>query len=284
MKAKAEAQPIMRPLAAGDLAAAQGLSAAVGWPHRVEDWHFALSLGEGIALQRGGRLVGTAMTWKLGPDWGTLGMVIVAPALQGRGLGRGLMAAAVAQLERRGIQLHATPAGAPLYRSFGFAPALAVRQHQGAAFSMGLHPPRPGERLRPAGRADLAVLSALDAAATGMARGHAIAALIEEAEGIVLDRGGVASGFAMLRRFGRGQVIGPVVAPDPEAARLLVAHWLGQRQGAFLRIDVTEDSALSPWLEAAGLPCVDLVTRMVRGRPPAPAAVRSFALVSQALG
>jgi predicted N-acetyltransferase YhbS len=284
MKAKAATQPIMRALQPTDLPEAQALSLAVAWPHRLEDWAFALSLGEGIAFEMGGRLVGTAMTWPLGEAWGALGMVIVAPELQGRGFGRQLMEAAVAQLGARGIQLHATPAGEPLYRSFGFAPSATIRQHQGAAFSLGFVPPRAGERLRPAGRADLPVLERLDAAATGMARGRAIATLLEEAEAIVLDRDGVASGFAMLRRFGRGQVIGPVVAPDQDAARLLVAHWLGQRQGEFLRIDVTEDSELSPWLEAAGLPEVDTVTRMVRGAPPAPAAVRAFGLVSQALG
>jgi hypothetical protein len=100
----------------------------------------------------------------------------------------------------------------------------------------------------------------------------------------VLDRGGVASGFAMLRRFGRGQLVGPVVAPDPEAARLLIAHWLGQRQGEFIRVDVTADSGLSPWLAGLGLCQVDEVVRMARGGAPVPAAVRSFALVNQALG
>lgn len=80
------------------------------------------------------------------------------------------------------------------------------------------------------------------------------------------------------------KAIGPAVATDPEAARLLVAHWLGQRQGEFIPIDVIEDSMLSPWLQHVGLPEVDTVTRMVRSRPPAPEAVRAFALVSQALG
>ncbi|MBR0680879.1 GNAT family N-acetyltransferase [Roseomonas eburnea] len=277
-------QPIMRALDPADLGAAQALSAALSWPHRLEDWNFALSLGEGVALESGRRLVGTAMSWAFGPGWGTLGMVIVAPEMQGRGLGGRLMETMLSRLGTRGVQLHATKAGEPLYRKLGFAPVATIRQHQGAAYCVGFHAPRTGERLRPAGRADLAVLTALDAAATGMARGPLLEALIGEAEGIVLDRDGVASGFAMLRRFGRGKVIGPVVAPDPEAARLLVAHWLGQRQGEFLRIDVTEDSALSAWLEEAGLPAVDDATRMVRGQPPAPAAVRSFALVSQAFG
>ena len=88
----------------------------------------------------------------------------------------------------------------------------------------------------------------------------------------------------MLRRFGPGNVIGSVVAPDPAAAWLPVAHWPGQRQGEFIRIDVTEDSMLSHWLQDVGLPEVDTITRMLHGRPPLPAAMRSFALVSRALG
>lgn len=274
----------LRPPTMADLPAAQALSAAVGWPHRLADWRFALGLGEGLAAEVEGRLVGTAMAWSFGPDWCGLGMVIVAPDRQGTGIGRRLMAALMPGLGGRGVQLHATEAGLPLYRALGFAPVATIRQHQGAAFAVGFHAPRAGERIRPAGRADLAALRALDGAATGMDRGRVLAALLDVAGCIVLDRDGVASGFAMLRRFGRGQLIGPVLAPDPEAARLLVAHWLGQRQGEFIRIDVTEESGLSPWLAEVGLPVVDEVTRMARGAPPAPAAVRSFALVSQALG
>lgn len=274
----------LRALARDDLPVAVALSQAVGWPHRVEDWAFALALGDGIALMHEGRVAGTAMAWPFGPRWGTLGMVIVDAALQGRGHGRQLMEAATRALGDRGIVLHATQSGEPLYRRFGFVADGLVMQHQGAAFSVGLVPPRQGERLRPAGRADRAVIAALDAAATGMDRSAALATLLEDAEPIVLDRDGVATGFAMLRRFGRGKVIGPVIAPDAEGARLLIAHWLGQRQGEFLRIDVPEDSGLSPWLAEAGLPAVDPVLRMVRGTPPAPAAVRAFGLISQAFG
>jgi hypothetical protein len=100
----------------------------------------------------------------------------------------------------------------------------------------------------------------------------------------VLDRNGLACGFAMLRRFGRGKLIGPVVAPDAEAARLLVAHWLGQKQGEFLRIDVTEDSGLSPWLQKAGFAGGGRGDAHGARHAARPAAVRSFVLVSQALG
>lgn len=272
----------LRPLTMADLPAAQVLSAAVGWPHRLEDWQFVAALGEGLVAEAARRVVATGLTWAFGGGWSSLGMVIVAPELQGQGIGRKLMQALLPR--DGGVVLHASRAGAPLYRTLGFAAAGLVRQHQGAPFSVGFHAPRAGERIRPAGRADLPVLAALDLAATGMGRAGVLAALLDVSDCIMLDRQGVASGFAMLRRFGRGQLIGPIVAPDAEAARLLAAHWLGQRQGEFIRIDVTEESGLSPWLAGIGLAQAGEVLRMVRGAPPAPAAVRGFALASQALG
>jgi GNAT superfamily N-acetyltransferase len=282
MRSDAVTATRLRPLTLVDLPRAQALSAAVRWPHRLEDWQFVAALGEGLAAEADRRVVGTGLKWSFGGGWSSLGMVIVAPDMQGQGIGRRLMEAL---MPRAGsVLLHATRAGEPLYRSFGFSPCGFIRQHRGAPFAVGFHAPRAGERIRPAGRADLPVLTALDTAATGMGRGAVIAALLEVADCIVLDREGIASGFAMLRRFGRGQLIGPVVAPDAEAARLLIAHWLGQRQGEFIRVDVTAESGLSAWLAELGLAQAEEALRMMRGPPPVPAAVRSFALVNQAMG
>lgn len=277
------ADPPIRPLLPEDLPQAHGLTAAIRWPHRLEDWQFGLALGEGFAISEGGRLLGTAIVWPFGPAHGCFGMLVVAADQQGRGLGARLMATALARLGGRSAHLVATKAGEKLYHRLGFTVEGAIRQHQGQVAPIALHAPRPGERLRPGGPADLVVLAGLDAVATGMDRTRALAALLAEAETIVLDRDGAAVGFAMLRPFGRGHVVGPVVAPDEQAARLLIAHFLGLNQGRFVRIDIT-DFALSPWLEAAAMPCVDEALRMVRGASAPPGAVRSFALVNQALG
>jgi hypothetical protein len=92
-------------------------------------------------------------------------------------------------------------------------------------------------------------------------------------------------GFALFRRFGRGHVIGPVVAPDAGRATALVGHWVAMHPGTFLRIDVPGSSGLGDWLDSIGLRKVDTVVTMVKGTPPArDDGVRSFAIVSQALG
>lgn len=275
----------IRPMAPADLPAAHALSQAVRWPHRVEDWRLALGLGEGVVAEAGGVVVGTAMAWRFGARGGSTGMVIVAPGRQGQGIGGRLMAAILPALGDRTVMLHATEAGVPLYRRLGFAPAGDVRQHQGLARPPGPIAVEPGERLRPVTAGDVAALAALDEAATGMDRGAALRALLGVSEGVVLERGGAACGFALLRPFGRGRVIGPVAAPDSGAARLLAGHWIGRHAGDFLRMDVPAASGLPPWLAAQGLEQVDAVTRMVRGPVPAAGhAVRSFALANQALG
>jgi predicted N-acetyltransferase YhbS len=275
----------LRPLTEADLPTAQALTAALRWPHRVEDWAFCLALGEGLAAELDGRLVGTTLGWCYGPDAAALGLVVVADAAQGRGIGRALTEGVMRLLGERSITLCATAAGAPLYSSLGFAGAGTVHQHQGSSFSAELVALPPGQRLRPLGRSDARVLAALDTQATGMRRNALIEALLPLSDGVVLDRDGEAIGFALIRRFGHGQVIGPVMAPDVTGARAMIAHWLGSRSGQFIRIDVPDGCGLSPWLEALGLTEVGGGEVMVRGTPPrGDGAVSCFALVSQALG
>ena len=103
---------------------------------------------------------------------------------------------------------------------------------------------------------------------------------------MALDDDGHARGFAMLRRFGRGHAIGPVVAPDVEGAKALIAHLVGANAGRFTRIDIDFASGLAEWIEDLGLLRVDAPTAMLRG--PAlvspPGGPKLFAIVTQALG
>ena len=101
----------------------------------------------------------------------------------------------------------------------------------------------------------------------------------------VLSRGGSVTGYAACRAFGKGHVIGPVIAPDVDAARVLIDSILSQLPTGFVRVDTRADSGLGPWLESRGLACVDTATQMVRGAtPPASERARVFALCSQSLG
>jgi ribosomal protein S18 acetylase RimI-like enzyme len=275
----------VRRLKADDLEAAQALSREFQWPHRVEDWQFGLAHGQGVAAVRDGELVGTALHWQWGKQCATVGLVVVSPRLQGLRVGQHLMHAVMAGLEDRTVLLHATPEGRGLYERMGFAITGEVRQHQSLAAPAQLVALPQGQRLRPLGRNDAPTLVALDARAAGMPRETMLRQLLAEGETVVLARGGEALGFSIVRRFGRGHAIGPVVAPDLASAQALIGHWCSRYAGKFLRIDVDAAGGLPEWLEAQGLPRVGTVTTMVRGGPlERGPAVGGWALVNQAMG
>ena len=270
---------------ARDLPAAQALSREVNWPHRLEDWQFMHSVGQGLVAYSGDQLVGTAMWWSYDNRIARLGMVIVDPTIQRSGIGRALMLGILDRITEPTVLLNATKQGETLYHQLGFQGIGSILQHQGASFSAPLVPLRAGERIRPLGRNELARLVELDAAACGVAREGVIAALIENGEAVVLDEAGETVGFAFYRRFGRGHVIGPVVARDTASAKALISHWVGSNAGMFVRIDVPGKSGLSEWLEALGLPRVDNVVTMVRGTPlKQESGFHVFGTVNQALG
>jgi hypothetical protein len=100
-----------------------------------------------------------------------------------------------------------------------------------------------------------------------MDRDGLIAALRAIGQIKVLERDGEVQAYGCARVWGRGVVIGPVVAETREDARSIIAALAADHEGRFLRIDVTRRSDLSPWLEAIGLPQVDAVVAMAKGRP-----------------
>lgn len=276
----------LRTMTATDLGAAHALTDEMRWPHRPADWKQVFRLGEGIVAERDGHVVGVGMRWRWGQQHATIGHVVVTQACRGRRIGHRLMSALLEELEGCSVLLNATTDGRGLYERLGFRRIGEVRQHQGSAQPSPPIALDPGQRLRPATKADAAALRALDASARGMPRDALIDELFREAQAtVVLDHDGSACGFAMLRRFGRGHAIGPVVAADAEGAKALIAHLAGLNAGRFTRIDIDFESGLAEWIESLGLLRVDAVTTMLRGAPlPPRSQARLYAVVTQALG
>lgn len=277
---------VLRGMTLADLPAAHALTVEQQWPHRETDWAQAFRHAEGWVAECDGQVVGAALRWRWGDRHATIGLVVVSPAYQGRRIGQRLMLAALQGLDGCSVLLHSTLEGRGLYERLGFVPTGEVYQHQGIVQPAPLVAPGQGRRLRPATEADLPVLRTLDAAARGMPRAALIDQLFLDAEAIVvLDENGRALGFAMLRRFGRGHAIGPVVAPEMEGAQVLITHLVGLNAGRFTRIDIDADSDLADWVENLGLMRAGTPTTMVRGEPLVrDAAARLYAIVTQALG
>jgi ribosomal protein S18 acetylase RimI-like enzyme len=280
-------QICLRALEESDLSAAHGLSVALGWPHRLADWRAVFAIGHGYCAHDAiGRLVGTAMWWPIGTAFATIGMVIVAPGLQGQGLGRRMMGAVLAAAQGRTLQLNATAVGLALYASQGFRPIGAIEQHQGIA-----RPPKAQSSVaiavRPCTAEDWPSIAEFDRAAHGTDRRNVLGALTGKAAvGAVGERDGRLAGFAFCRPFGRGHVIGPIIAADEETAIAVTAPFVTAHAENFLRTDIPAGMpAFSRFIEKCGLLPTGHATTMVKGRRPRRSgSVRVFGLVSQAIG
>jgi len=124
----------LRPLLETDLPFAHRLSRAAGWNQTPADWQRFLALGkDGCFLaEHEGEPAGTATTTCYGTDLAWIGMVLVDPRFQRRGIGTALLHGAIRYLrEDRGItcvRLDATPAGRPLYEGLGFRAEWGLRR------------------------------------------------------------------------------------------------------------------------------------------------------------
>ena len=129
-------------------------------------------------------------------------------------------------------------------------------------------------------------MCALDAAVFGADRSALIGSLLATGDAWLVDRAGQPAGFAILRAFGRGMIIGPVVASTEDEAIALVAAAAKAAPPGVLRVDIPANAeGLAAWLTAAGLPAIDTVTVMLRGNWPATwQGLQRFGLALQAWG
>lgn len=277
------------PLEERHLDQAVQLSNAVGWPHRRCDWQRLLTLGSGVAGVHNGELVATGMHWSFEARLATLGLVIVSPDYKRQGLGRKVMETLLEAITATRIELHATQAGVDLYRSLGFKETDWVHQCQGrVADSMSgqaTSPLPPHTLLRDFRASDCEALIALDEQAIGSPRRALLSSLLTQGDALVLEQNdGQLGGAAICRDFGRGYVIGPVMANRHDTARCLVEAWLIRRVGCFVRLD-TLDADLAAWLDGIGISEVDHIPQMVAGSDiPRSGPTKRYALASQALG
>jgi len=267
----------------------QSLSVGVRWPHRANDWEMLRKVGHGIAaVDRIGRVLGSAMWFDSEPSFATVGMVITTPRLQVHGAATWLMKHVLDELGDRRVGLNATRAATRLYRSLGFDEECPVFQHQ-ARIELPAQAPSPeGVLIEQMQSRHLEAIFDLDRRAYGADRSRILHALAPMSDITVLLRGGDVHAYAFCRPSGRGSVIGPVIAfTDDDAASVVHPHVL-TRVGQFVRLDTRAESGHFPqYLASCGLPVADSVMTMsCRGRWITYEKDRPtmFGLASQALG
>ena len=251
-----------------DVTLLHALSTGVGWPHRPKDWDFLRRAGHGIAAVDGiGRVFGSAMWFPYSREFATIGLVITSPRTQAQGTGRWLMEQVFERCRDRNLVLNSTDAAYHLYLSLGFTKEATVYQWQGELVSPPPPVPSLAGELSSLSAATIGEIAALDERAFGTNRQKLLALLSEGASISVLRRGGEAVGFSMKREFGRGHVIGPIVASnDCDAIHLTAVH-LKDLAGQFVRVDTREQTGLfADFLQQSRLGMTDTVTTMSKGR------------------
>jgi ribosomal protein S18 acetylase RimI-like enzyme len=269
----------IRKLGPDDLRRCVALSVDRGWSPERAKWALLLGCAEAFgvdapdgAVPRRGRLAGAVVLTRWGPDLASVGMMLVATRYARRGLGRALMEHLLAEAGGDAtVMLFATDMGRPLYEKLGFLP---VRRN--VSFVGTFRPGRvdvgatagalPGF-VRPAAEADLPSILAVDRAAFGADRSRVLTRLPGFAEHLaVLETDQGISGYAAAwRNLPSSAIIGPVVAPDAEAAKRLIADLAAKVSGT-IRLDLDPDRPELPgWAHARGLEPVSRTTVMARG-------------------
>jgi GNAT superfamily N-acetyltransferase len=237
----------IRKLNSADLAWADSLRVAAGWNQTIEDWQIFLLLdSEGcFVAEWHGRPAGTATTIRYGRELAWIGMLLVHPEFRRRGLGRALLGACLDYLHGCGVacvKLDATPAGSPLYESFGLRRewSLARWRREGDQAPIRV----PSRNVQPCeSELDESVL-ALDRRAFGVSRRNLLVQL--RSRGItpmvVSDSRVAVGGYGLTRAGSQAQYLGPVVARSPQKGEALILALLDRAGPGPVIWDLPDDN------------------------------------------
>ncbi len=266
----ARAEPVLRPMRAGDIPFAHALRQIAGWNQSEHDWRGYLEFEpDGCFIAEvEGRPAGTATTIRYDDRFGWIGMVLVHPDFRRLGIGTRLLQHAITHLQARGvrcIKLDATPMGRAVYVPLGFIDEYELARLEGTApavtgaVSAGVTPLLP---------ADLPAITRLDAAVFGAGRARVLTSLSgRNPEWCVVARtpGGVA-GYLIARQGASTVQVGPWVAANAIVAEALLQSFFARAAGRRVFIDVVSPNpAAAAMVRRAGFTVQRTLTRMFLG-------------------
>lgn len=278
----------LRPMRQHDIDAGLRLCRASGWNQVRRDWEWFLTLAPGgmWVAEHNSRVAGTVAAVRYGHRFGWIGMVLVDPAIRGRGIGTRLLDHALALLsDLPTTRLDATQAGYPLYLARQFTDERRIDRMQVLASESPV-PIRAG--VRPMRDSDLDDVSAFDAHVFGADRTPMLRWLWEGATAhawVAADGSGLA-GYTFGRHGHDFDHLGPIVAADADTAQGLAAACLGTQPGRKFVVDAASgDPAWVAALEGLGFRHQRHLIRMSRGAGSIPGdPSRQFAILGPEFG
>jgi len=257
----------IRPMLPTDVAAATDAIVRANWGDRRTWFEFATTQPacRPVVAEIDGALVGTGVGTASGRV-GWVGTIWVDAAQRGAGLGRALTQAVIDGLEAAGCRtllLVATDQGLPLYERIGFELQTRYRILEAPGLDPAASPADRG--IRAFAATDLDAICALDLAATGEDRSHAIRRFASPDTVKVLDLDGEVSGFVIRAPWGGGATVAPGAS---HSMRILEARRRASGPGGRVRVGLVEENTAGlAALEAAGLVPIWSAPRLVRGEP-----------------
>lgn len=262
------AAPRMRVARQEEVALILDWAAEEGWnPGRDDAGAFhAADPGGFFVAERAGAPVAAISVVNHSDSFAFLGLYLCRPEWRGRGVGFALWRHALAHAGSRTVGLDGVAAQQENYARSGFVPTGATTRLEGAAAEPA---PLP---LRAAAPGDLPALSVLDTQANGVARPRFLSAWLAPCgtrRSVVLDGAQGPEGFATARLCRDGCKVGPVVAPDLDAARTLADAAAAAVGADRYIVDVPgPQQGFRAALKARGFTATFATARMYRGTPP----------------
>lgn len=245
-------------------------------------------------------LIAASAIYPYGTSLASLGIVMVRPDQQRRGVGTTIVRHCLARLrEETVVSLIATPAGQPVYEALGFQIVEHVHRYE-LEFPIVPQAAQSASLVSSLQPEVLPNLVALDAAACGGNRRATYQGLFKmDPSGVVArDEAGALQGFAIAVRGAGRLLVGPVVADGVDTALQLVQVLVEQLQTSELdahdaqlkqvviRLDVpSRQVAFARGLQQFGFQATRVSPLMTKGGRELPGQrERLFALVDPALG
>ena len=221
----------VRAMLPADFGSADHIRFLIGWNQTLDDWErlFELAPDEGcFVAELNSEVAGTVTTIAYPNEVGWIGMLLVHPAYQRRGIGMHLLVRAIDRLHQAGVSvigLDATPAGQNLYRKAGFNEIWKLaRWESTGSGSRDQAVDRFEYTIEPS---DWPAIIRLDEQAVGMSRLALLSSLARRSDCVLQkDAPGRVRGFAMLRKGANAYQLGPMAADDDlVAVSLLNQLW-----------------------------------------------------------
>jgi len=235
---------LLKQLLPSDLPFGHFLNTQAGWNQTASDWDLLLSLSPGGSFLAclNGQKAGTVTTIRYDDQFSWVGMVLVDPALRGRGIGTRLLQSAIEFAQPFGpVVLDATPKGRKLYQTLGFKDVchlerLEIRELPVIDIVENI-------AVLPVEKQFLRNCINYDAVRFGASRSLLLESFFgrNPQYGYMAMKKDTLTGYCMGRSGIRFEHIGPVMADDLSTAKALFAQAAGHCRGRPVILDVMSD-------------------------------------------